>query len=297
MSFHLWVELAGHLGSITVAEWKVPRTRKCVCSGGYDGVQFCTDQQISWFSRPSLLFKRYLSGALTCKIDGRKGSVLVVMARCLGTSKSWSPLFQPWPSEEVWTLWSTPWEPLPPLTSEVLCNLKDDAFLRRCSKCHSFDPICSQSSSPNLLLTFIEMEQLGRIMPHASEPSFEVSILSPTIIMEKKNWAWPENSVLLCSRDCFSTLRQEPTLFTTDQRKWKSTLVARGQYLSSVNFWKTGQLGSLALWWGSQWIIIWSKSLWYALYKLLEFTFHSLPPLFNFNGFIEQRRQSKTQVT
>lgn len=44
-------------------------------------------------------------------------------------------------------------------------------------------------TDPHLLPTFIEMEQPGRIQSHPGELSFEVTISSPTITMEKKNWA------------------------------------------------------------------------------------------------------------
>lgn len=42
---------------------------------------------------------------------------------------------------------------------------------------------------PYLLRTFIEMEQPGGIQSHPGELSYDVTISSLMITMEKKNWA------------------------------------------------------------------------------------------------------------
>lgn len=154
-------------------------------------------RQIGWFFRTSLLLKQNLSGALTYKTDGR-GAVLIGVGRYLGTSMAWSPPFLPrsWrnsgfcgaPSENHLCLWG-------PFQTE------------RCCYSTKMLKISLLLTLPHLLLTFIEIEQLGRIKSHPGDLSFEVTILSPMITTEKKHWAW--KLFLFCLQDrLFSTPRQ-----------------------------------------------------------------------------------------
>lgn len=69
--------------------------------------------------------------------------------------------------------------------------------------------------------------------------------------------------------------------------EWMTTL---------LKFWKIGGFGSWALWWGTQWIIVWSKSLCCIWYKLLELTSLYSSTTMCCSGFVEQWRQQKYKL-
>lgn len=158
-------------------------------SGGVwegEGVHFCIDQQISWFFVTSLLLKQNLPGARIQQADGRKGLCWLELAG------AWEPQ---WLGPHV----SLVLRCLESLRNSELCRAAPEncctSWPRRALPTWKMmlfyeDAQTVTPTDPHLLPTFIEMEQPGRIQSHPGELSFEVTNSSPTITMEKKNWAW-----------------------------------------------------------------------------------------------------------